>query len=265
MLIDISGDVAVVTIDRPTSRNALSPTVVSGLNAAIDAAIGAGCTVVVVRGRGGTLSAGADLKHLLEVLDDPVAVRAYISAIGATLDRLEAAPFVSVCVVDGYALAGGFEIMLACDLAVASERATLGDRHLEFGLVPGAGGSVRLSRALPQAWARRLLYTGETIDGRQAGEIGLVSHVAAADGLEATLEELLTRLTRHGPDALRLMKRLHARARAADPAQSLVDEREALLAHLGGATAREGLAAFAGRRAPDFASTDDRTNGVNRA
>lgn len=250
--VTIDGPVARVTIDNAAARNALHPTVVAGLDAAVDTVTAAGCSVAVIRGAGGTLSAGADLKHLRAVLDDPVALREYITAIGAAVDRWEAAPFVSVCVVDGYAVAGGCEIMLACDLAVASDKAAIGDRHLEYGLLPGAGGSVRLTRALPPVLARRLLYTGELVDGRTAAEFGLVSHVVPAADLDAEVDDLVARLARHAPDALAQMKRLHTNARTARPADAIRAEREILLDHLGSATVREGLSAFAERRAPDF-------------
>jgi hypothetical protein len=147
VVFDVNGAVGRVVIDQDSTRNALSPAVITGLDAAIDA----GCAAVVVRGTGGTLSAGADLKFLRKVLDDESALRDYITSIGGTLDRLEAAPFVSICVVDGYTVAGGCEIMLACDLSVVSEQAKIGDRHLEYGLLPGAGGSVRLTQAVASA------------------------------------------------------------------------------------------------------------------
>ena len=143
----IDGAVARVTLDRPHTRNALSPDVISGLRAAIAAVSAAQCSVMVLRGSGGTLSAGADLKYLRGILDDPGALRAYITSIGDTVQLLADAPFISICVVQGYALAGGCEILLACDLAVVSEEARIGDRHLEYGLLPGP--------AAPSGWPGR--------------------------------------------------------------------------------------------------------------
>lgn len=257
----VEGAVARLVIDHEPARNALSADVLTGLGAAIDAAVDAGCSVLVVRGAGGTLSAGADLKLLRGLLDDAASLRAYVTAIGTTLDRLESAPFVSVCVVDGYALAGGCELLLACDLSVASDQARIGDRHLEYGLLPGAGGSVRLTNAVAPAVARRLLYTGEIIDGDTAARFGLVSYSVPADELDDTVDRLVARLTRPGADTLKNMKRLHRNALTADPAHAVDSERETLLAHLGSATAREGLAAFAERRAPDFALTGEPLTG----
>jgi enoyl-CoA hydratase len=249
----IAGGAARVTINRPGARNALSPEVVARLGDAVAAAAAADCSVLVIRGSGGTLSAGADLKYLRSVLADDVAVREYITAIGARVDRIAPAPFVTVAVVEEYALAGGCEIMLACDLAVVSERARIGDRHLNYGLLPGAGGSVRLARALPPALARRLLLTGEMIDGATAGRIGLVSHAVPAGQVDAELDALVGRLTGLSRDALLQMKGLYAAAVTIGPAQALEQERETLLRHLAkDADAAEGLAAFAERRAPDW-------------
>lgn len=252
VIFDADGTVGRIVLDRPTVGNALSPSVIIGLGAAIDAATDVGCRAVVVRGAGGNLSVGADLTYLRQVLDDRLALRSYIMSIGDALDRLAAASFVSICVVDGYALAGGCELMLASDLSVASDQAKIGDRHLEYGLLPGAGGSVRLTRAVPPAVAGRLLYTGDIIDGRTAAGFGLVSYSVRADQLDAEVDRLVARLRRHPGEALAAMKRLHTYAKTEEPVQAIAAERETLLRYLDGPQAREGLAAFAERRGPDF-------------
>lgn len=247
---------AEITLDRASSLNALSPELLDGLHAAIDEVTAAGCPVAVVRGDGPALSAGADLPHLLGLLDpsgDPDAVRSYIAAIGRAFDELEAAPFVSLCVVDGYGVAGGCELMLACDLVVASSAARLGDRHMEYGLLPGAGGSVRLPRALPAALARRLLYTGEIIDGDTAAEWGLVGWSVPPEELERTVSDVVARLLRHSPAALVTAKRLYAEGLAADRRTALDHELDVTAGHIARhPDAREGLAAFRGRRTPVF-------------
>ncbi|WP_433502831.1 enoyl-CoA hydratase/isomerase family protein [Pseudonocardia halophobica] len=248
----IDGRVARVLIDRAPARNALSPAVLAGLDDAVDAAIEARCTVFVLRGAGGSLSAGADLPHLRSLQGNAEATRSYITSIGAVLDRIEAAPFVSVAVISEYALAGGFEILLACDLAVTADDAQIGDRHLEYGLLPGAGSSVRLPRALPAAQARRLLYTGEMIDGATAAAWGIVSHHAPAAELDETVDALVARLVRHSPAALAGMKGMYRHGLERPAGQAHVDEREVLLRHLESPTIAEGLTAFLERRAPDF-------------
>ncbi|HEX4248015.1 MAG TPA: enoyl-CoA hydratase/isomerase family protein [Pseudonocardia sp.] len=268
VVVEVDGTVARVLVDRPKALNALSPAVLAGLRAAFDTATAAGCSVLVLRGAGGTLSAGADLKYLETLLGADDAVERYLVEIGAVVDVLAAGPFVSVAVVEGYALAGGCELLLAADLAVVATDARIGDRHLEYGLLPGAGGSVRLPRALPAALARRLLYTGEMISGATAFEWGLVSHVAPPADLEATLEQLVARLSRHSRSALAAQKRLY-RASTEAPAHlsdALVAERATLVEHLRDSpAAAEGLAAFRSGRAPDFSGEPSKTTERNGA
>lgn len=254
--VEVAGPVASVCLNRPEAMNALSPEVLDGLLAAVGHAVEAGCSVMTVRGRGKALSAGADLAHLQGLLEDSAAVEEYVAAIGEAFDAVEAAPLVSVCVVDGYALAGGCELMLACDLVVATKDARIGDRHLEYGLLPGAGGSVRLSRALPPALARRLLLTGEILDGDTAAAWGLVGWSVPADALGDTVAGVVARLSRHSTAALATMKQLHAAAAGLprrDQRAALDAELEALVHHLAHEPdVREGLAAFAEGRAPRF-------------
>jgi enoyl-CoA hydratase len=244
---------AEITLTRERALNALSPGLLAGLRTAIDDVTRAGCPVAVVRGRGPALSSGADLPHLLGLMEDPGAVREYIASIGVVFDALEAAPFVSLCVVDGYGVAGGCELMLACDLVVASTEARLGDRHMEYGLLPGAGGSVRLPRALPAALARRLMYTGEIIDGATAAAWGLVGWVAPPEELDETVSGIVTRLLRHSPIALRTMKRLEAQGRERSHRHALENELTVASAYIAEhPDAREGLSAFREKRAPTF-------------
>ncbi len=263
--VDVQGQVASVWLERPEALNALSPDVIEGLLEAVATATAAGCSVMTVRGRGRALSAGADLHHLRPLLDDPAAVERYIAAIGRVMDTIEAAPVISVCVVEGYALAGGCELLLACDLVVASQDARIGDRHLEYGLLPGAGGSVRLTRALPPARARRLLFTGEMLDGDTAAAWGLVGWSVPAADLEATVAEIVGRLCRHSPGALASMKGMHAAADGVarrDQREVLDAELAVTVRHLSGdPDAREGLDAFVHRRSPRFSGrrSDDGT------
>ena len=252
--VEIPGDgSARITLDRADALNALSEELLDGLHVAIDEVTAAGCPVAVVRGNGPALSAGADLPHLLSLRDRPDALRTYIARIGRALDTLEAAPFVSLCVVDGYGLAGGCELMLACDLVVASSQARLGDRHMEYGLLPGAGGSVRLPRALPAALARRLLYTGEIIDADTAAAWGLVGWSVPPDELQGCVDGVVARLLRHSPAALALQKRLYAEGLATDRRAALDHELDVAADHIAHhPDVGEGLAAFREKRTPRF-------------
>ena len=249
--VDADG-IMTATINRPRAMNALSPSVLDGLVGAVRRAESGAAPVLVIRGQGGTLSAGADLGHLLSVIDDESAAIEYVRSIGRTNRIIETSTVVSVAVVDGYALAGGCELLLSCDLGVAGSAARIGDRHLEYGLLPGAGGSVRLPRAIAPALARRLMITGEMVDGRTAHEWGLVSHLADDGDIEATLTTLTQRLARHSPTALAAMKRMIL-GRSGDAIDDALEfELEVFAEHLRTPALREGLAAFAGHRPPQF-------------
>ena len=200
------------TIDRPEARNAISPSVTEGLEAAVVRARDRGVRVLVLRGTAGTFCAGADLAWVLSTIDQPGALEdggafaAGIRRLNDVLLAIEAAPFASVAVVDGFALAGGCELLLACDVVVADENARLGDRHLELGLLPGAGGSVRLHRALTPARSRWLLLSGEMISGREAAEWGLVTRAVPGDRLDGVAEAMIARLASRSAAALAGMK-----------------------------------------------------------
>ena len=142
--------VAVITINRPEARNAVNGAVARGIAAAIDELDGrADVQVLVLTGAGGTFSAGMDLKGFLAG-DAPIAAD---RGFGGIVERPPAKPVIAA--VEGYALAGGFELALACDLVVASEAAKFGLPEVRRGLVAGAGGLLRLPRAFPTTWPWR--------------------------------------------------------------------------------------------------------------
>jgi enoyl-CoA hydratase/carnithine racemase len=232
------GPVLRATIDRPDTRNAISPSVVEGLEAAVRRARESDARVLVIRGAGGTFCAGADLAFVLSTIDQPGAMEedgaftSVIRRLADVLDEMEAAPFASVAVVDGFALAGGCELLLACDVVVADEAARLGDRHLELGLLPGAGGSVRLHKALTPARSHWLLLSGEMITGREAAEWGLVTRAAPADRLDEVAEAMIARLASRSASALAGAKEMIAAVRDVPVADGVSAERRIFVDHM---------------------------------
>ena len=232
------GRVLRATIDRPEARNAISPSVIEGLEAAVGRARDCGATVLVVRGAAGTFCAGADLEWVLSTINQPGGLEedgAFASGIrrlNEVLLAIEAAPFASVAVVEGFALAGGCELLLACDVVVAAEKARLGDRHLELGLLPGAGGSVRLHKALTPARSRWLLLSGEMISGREAAEWGLVTRAVPGDQLDEVAEAMIARLASRSGDALSGVKEMIGAVRDVPVAEGIEAERRIFLEHM---------------------------------
>jgi enoyl-CoA hydratase/carnithine racemase len=232
------GPVLRATIDRPEARNAISPTVVEGLDAAVRRAGELEARVLVIRGTGGTFCAGADLAWVLSTVDQPGAMEeggaftSVIRRLAEVLDEMEAAPFATLAVVDGFALAGGCELLLACDVVVADEKARIGDRHLELGLLPGAGGSVRLHKALSPARSRWLLLSGEMISGREAAEWGLVTRAVPGDQLDGVAGAMIARLASRSGDALAGAKAMIGAVRDIPVIDGVLAERRIFLDHM---------------------------------
>jgi enoyl-CoA hydratase/carnithine racemase len=252
------GDRSIVaTISRPSVRNCIDEQVLDGLERALDLAEQNRVRALVLRGSGGHFSAGMDLALVRSLLDDPAAFGRLIGRLVAIANRLESGPFASVAVVEGFALAGGCELLLACDISIASTTARIGDCHLESGLVPGAGGAVRIPRSLTAARSNLLLLTGQTIDGRTAAEWGLVSRCVEPADLDAAVDDLVERLATRSGDAIRTVKELAIHSRGADVGapEAARFEFERFLDHVKNcADAREGIAAFVEKRKPVFTS-----------
>jgi enoyl-CoA hydratase/carnithine racemase len=178
--------IRVVTMARPPA-NALGIGLLDGLHAAIDAAITAGDTkvMVVTSALPGFFAAGADIKHLSSI--DAASFTAYGDQMRAVNDRLASAPFLSIAAIDGLALGGGLELALGCTMRVAGPRAALGLPEVKIGLIPGAGGTQRLTRLVGRARALDIMLTARQVPPAEALSIGLVDRLTDADVEKAAL------------------------------------------------------------------------------
>lgn len=246
--------VVAATIDRPEVRNAINDGVIEGLEGALDAAVADEARVLVLRGAGGNFCAGADLQHVSALLEqDAAGLEAYVARLANVLFRFEQSPFAVVAGIEGYALAGGCEILMACDIALATTDSRIGDRHLEYGLLPGAGNSARLPRSISSARARYLLMTGEMIDGVEAADWGLVTRAVAPEDFEDALGALVERLATRSFDALAAVKRMAIENVQRDLVSAIDHERAIFSAYFRDSPdGREGLAAFREKRTPQF-------------
>lgn len=244
----LDDEVLYAWLNRPEARNAINTDMVRGLEELLETARKQDVRMVVIRGMGGTFCSGADLHEVRSLIDEPAALRAFLVRLGRVLEDLERAPWVSVAIVDGHAVAGGCELVLSCDIAVASEDAWIGDRHAEYGLAPAAGGSVRLMERVPEAVARYLMFTGGLITGARAADIGLVSIAVEPASLDRESKELIDRLRTRGRSCLRTLK-----AMVSDTGRPRSDrlrrEVDLFLAHATGSPeVVSGLDAFGSRR-----------------
>ena len=203
VLAEAADGVGVITINRPQARNAVNGDVARGIAAAIeDFDARSDIRVLVLTGAGSSFCAGMDLKGFLAG-DAPVAPGRGFAGI---TERPPVKPVIAA--VEGYALAGGFEIVLACDLVVASDEASFGLPEVRRGLVAGAGGLLRLARRIPYHLAMEIVLTGEHFPAARLAEAGLVNRLTPAGQALAGARELAARVAQGAPLALAASKRV---------------------------------------------------------
>ncbi len=242
--------VAVVTIDRPDALNALNVETLTELrDRLLELAADEDARVVVLTGAGEkAFVAGADIKYMSEL--DPDRAKAW-GALGHETGRLlETMPKPTIAAVNGFALGGGCELALACDIRYASSRAKLGQPEINLGIVPGWGGTQRLAHVCGIGVAKELIYTGRTVDAEEALRIGLLN--AIADPVLEKALETAHELAGKSRLALSLAKELCNLTLGVDYTVALASEAERFGALFSSEDAKEGLTAFVEKRAPNF-------------
>ena len=239
-------------LNRPGAANALSCALVAALRAELGAlARVPDLTAVVIAGiEGKAFSAGADLKERLGMTLD--GTRAYLDDLGRLLQTIEDFPRPVIAALSGAAFGGGLELALACDLRVADESALLALSEVRLGIIPGAGGTQRLSRLCGIAVAKELILTGRRLDATEALRLGLVSQVVAKSDLHATVVALCAELAYAGPLALAEAKRAVDAGFGKSMAEALAIERACYEVVLTSQDRNEGLRAFAEKRPPHY-------------
>jgi enoyl-CoA hydratase/carnithine racemase len=245
------GPVGYIVLNRPEVRNALDYETVEELERALRQ-LGDEARAIVVQGAGGNFCAGADLKYVSANRRDETTMRRFIEQLKRAFFQAENGPVPVIAAVKGYALAGGFELLQACDIAIVAEDAVLGDQHANFGLIPGGGGTQRLPKLVGRQRALGLLLSGERISGKDAVAWGLAYRAVPADELESQTRLLARRLAERSANGLRLMKRLVNRGLELPLAEGIEMEIEAFYEYIGGDDPEEGLRAFQERRTPRF-------------
>src|SRR5436190_7861551 len=239
------GAVVTLWLNRPEVKNAYDLDLLRALDAALTRAEADDeSRVVVVRGRGDSFCAGADIS----MLTGDVAWSELGGTVAGIFRRIADSRRITVAAVHGWAVAGGFELMLACDLAVAAEDARIGDFHIRHGLFAGAGTIYRLPRLIGLRRARELMLSGDVLDGRRAMEWNLVNDVAPAEELDALVERFAARFADRSPAGAWLTKRAVNRGLDADEETLALVERLTSDAVAATADAQAAVAAFLERR-----------------
>ncbi len=244
---EVADGVAVITINRPEARNAVNGAVARGIAAAVEEFDARkDISVLVLTGAGGTFCAGMDLKGFLTG-DAPIAPG---RGFGGMAERPPVKPVIAA--VEGYALAGGFELVLACDLVVASEEAKFGLPEVRRGLVAGAGGLLRLPSRIPYHVAMEIALTGEHFSAARLAAVGLVNKLVPAGQALSAAIELAGRVALGAPLALAASKAVIVQSADWASSEAFARQSEVIGPIFVSKDAREGAAAFAEKRPPSW-------------
>jgi enoyl-CoA hydratase len=245
--------VALVTVDRQDALNALDLATLEALRDRLrELAKDVETRVVVLTGAGDrAFIAGADIKYMSGL--DVEGAKAW-GELGHEAGRLlETMAQPTIAAINGFALGGGCELALACDLRFASSKAKLGQPEINLGIIPGWGGTQRLARATSLGFAKELILTGRTVGAEEALERGLVNAVTEPGDLLSRVMETAVQLAAKSPLALEAAKHAINRALSGEHAKNLAREADRFGELFAGEDAKEGLAAFAEKREPKFA------------
>ena len=246
------GAVATVTINRPKALNALNQeTLEEMLRCFRELAQNQAIRVVIVTGGGDkAFVAGADIAFMEKL--SPLAARCFALLGQQVLRTIENLPQPVIAAINGFALGGGCELALACDIRLASENARFGQPEVNLGVLPGFGGSQRLPRLIGRGRANELLFTGDIIDAQEAARIGLVNRVVPQAQLLASCREMAEKIASRGPVAVRLCKEAVNNGVEVDLARACQYEADQLALCFTSDEQKEGMRAFLEKRPAKF-------------
>jgi len=250
ILVEMHGRVGLIRLNRPRQLNALNDALMDELGDALakfdaDEAIGA----IVVTGNEKAFAAGADIGVMRDWGYMDVYKSDYISR---NWERMKSVRKPVVAAVAGFALGGGCELAMMCDILIAADTARFGQPEIKLGVIPGAGGTQRLPRAVGKVKAMDLILTGRMMDAQEAERAGLVSRVVAADRLVEEALGIATQIAEFSLPSVMMAKEAVNRAYEAPLAEGILFERRLFHALFGTEDQKEGMAAFVEKRKPKF-------------
>ena len=247
------GGVALLTINRPEALNAMDGPLLAELTEALEQVeADADIAVLVITGSGKAFIAGADIAHMKTLT--PLQAKAWSELGQKTVGRLETMKKPVIAAVNGYALGGGTELALACDIRIASEKAVFGQPEVKLGMIAGFGGTQRLPRLVGAGMAKEMLLTGDHYDAQAARDMGLVNHVVPAGELLDYCLAMARRIAARGPRAVQLSKEAVNHGRDMDLAQALHLESDLYGLVFTTGESPEGCGAFLEKREPTWTS-----------
>ena len=251
---DKENGVAAIRLNRPDALNALNPDLISELSDALTV-VGRDQEVkaLVLRGEGRAFCAGADMIYFETIFAQPVLIPPFLQRMNDCLTQIESLPVPVIAVVHGFALAGGLELMMACDMALVAEDARIGDQHVNFGLMPGGGSTQRLPRRVGMQRAMELLTTGRWLSGSEAVEWGLALRAVPTENLDQELETLLGPLRTKSRAGLGWIKSVALRGQDLPLRDGIAMETMAFAQYVATSShPSQGIQAFKEKRQPEF-------------
>ncbi len=250
LLVTREDGLGVITLNRPEVRNALDPQTWAEIREAVrEFKFDDGVKVVIITGAGGkAFASGADIRSLRErkTLD------VLKSEANDTLNEIEYLNKPVIAAIDGFALGGGCELAMACDIRIATNRSKFGQPEVNLGIIPGAGGTQRLQRLVGLGKAKELIFTGDIIDAHEAERIGLINKVVEPEQLMAAAKEMADKIMAKGPVAVTAAKAAINVGASTDLFTGLLFERYAQTVAFGTGDRIEGTSAFLEKRKPEF-------------
>lgn len=252
LLIEISEGIATITVNRPQAMNAMTLTTLQELADAVQIQINApDIRVVVITGTGSkAFIAGGDISMLVGL--DPCGARDLALLAQGVCTAIEQSPKPVIAAVNGYALGGGCELAMSCDIRIAAETARFGQPEIVIGTLPGFGGSQRLPRLVGKGRALEMILTGEMIDAQEAWRIGLVNKVVPADELQSAVRELALKLAAKSTVAMKFCKEAVQNGMEMDLPYACRYEADLFALSFATADQKEGMRAFLEKRKPVF-------------
>ncbi len=251
VVVETDGPVAILRVSRPAAMNALNTDVLEDLGCALEEVeADPAVRVIVLTGEGNAFVAGADIKEM--ITKTPLEARAFTQLGHRVFRRIEEMDTIVIAAINGYALGGGMEMALACDIILASEKARMGLPEVGLGIHPGFGGTQRLPRLVGRWKAKELILTAGQLSAKEAKEIGMVNEVYPADRLLEEAKRMARRIASMGPVAVKLAKHAVNRGVEIDLDTALNYEVESVSLCFASDDRVEGLQAFVDRRKPEF-------------
>lgn len=250
ILVEKRNKIGLVTLNRPKALNALCDQLVRELSAALDGLEeDPGISVVILTGSEKAFAAGADIKEMKDYSFMGVYQADFITKYWGRTAQLRKP---SIAAVAGYALGGGCELAMMCDIIIAADNAKFGQPEITIGTIPGSGGTQRLTRAIGKAKAMEMVLTGRMMDAKEAEAAGLVAKVVPADSLMEESFKIAEKIAGHSLPITMMAKEAVNRAFEANLAEGILFERRLFHSTFATADQKEGMGAFVEKRKPDF-------------